>query len=106
MIDKIIDPNFAARAYGNTSSMPTSPSGGVQNTSGGQSFKDFMTDTIEESIDTMKSGEKMQAAAVKGEADITQVVQAVSASEITLETIVALRDRMISAYQEIMRMPI
>lgn len=104
-MDKIIDPNIAARAYGNTSSMPTSPSG-VQNTSGGQSFKDFMTDTIEESIDTMKTGEKMQAAAVKGEADITQVVQAVGASEITLETIVALRDKMVSAYQEIMRMPI
>lgn len=103
-MDKLIDPNIAARAYTSTSSMPTQ-SIPTQNESG-QSFKDFMTDSIEQSIDTMKTGEKMQAAAVRGEADITEVVQAVGASEITLQTIVSLRDRMVSAYQEIMRMPI
>jgi flagellar hook-basal body complex protein FliE len=32
-------------------------------------------------------------------------VEAVNAAEITLQTVVALRDRMISAYQEILRMP-
>ncbi|MFP4312721.1 MAG: flagellar hook-basal body complex protein FliE [Alphaproteobacteria bacterium] len=104
-MDKIIDPNFAARAYTSTSAMPTS-SIPVQNEVGGKSFQEFVTDSLEESMQTMKTGEQMQAAAVRGEADITEVVQAVSASEITLDTIVTLRDRMISAYQEIMRMPI
>jgi flagellar hook-basal body complex protein FliE len=33
------------------------------------------------------------------------VVEAVNAAEITLQTVVAVRDRIITAYQEIMRMP-
>jgi flagellar hook-basal body complex protein FliE len=48
----------------------------------------------------------MSAKAVTGEADIVDVVQAVGNAEITLQTVVAVRDRVISAYQEIMRMPI
>ena len=54
----------------------------------------------------MRSGEDASARAVTGEAELTEVVQAVTAAEVTLETVVAVRDRMISAYQEIMRMPI
>ena len=103
-MDKLIDPNLAARAYTNSSSIPTKNIP-VQNDEG-VSFKDFMKGSIEESIDTMKTGEKMQAKAITGEADMTEVVQAVTASELTLQTIVSLRDRMVSAYQEIMRMPI
>ena len=103
-MDKLIDPNLAARAYSNSSTMPTK-SIPVQNDEG-VSFKELMSDSIEDSIDVMKAGEKMQAKAVTGDADITDVVQAVTASELTLETIVSLRDRMVSAYQEIMRMPI
>ena len=41
-----------------------------------------------------------------GTANLTDVVEAVTAAEMTLETVVAMRDRMMSAYQEIMRMPI
>lgn len=104
MVDKIIDPNIAARAYTNTSSIPTAKIP-TQDT-GGVSFQDFMSDAVESSIDTMKMGETMQARAITGQADITEVVQAVTNSELTLQTIVALRDRMVSAYQEIMRMPI
>jgi flagellar hook-basal body complex protein FliE len=33
------------------------------------------------------------------------VVEAVNAAELTLQTVVAVRDRIIGAYQEIMRMP-
>jgi len=41
-----------------------------------------------------------------GQGDIVQVVNAVNAAELTLETVVAIRDKVISAYQDIMRMPI
>jgi len=50
-----------------------------------------------------------QAAAGQGAAgqgDIVQVVNSVTAAELTLETVVAIRDRVISAYQDIMKMPI
>jgi len=49
-------------------------------------------------------GQMMQAAAGKG--DLVDVVTAITESEAALETLVAVRDRMIAAYEEIMRMPI
>ena len=73
---------------------------------GGVSFSDFLRDRVQDAADTVKSSEAMSARAVTGEADITEVVQAITEAELTLETVVAVRDRMISAYQDIMRMPI
>ncbi len=103
-IDKIIDPNVAANAYGKTLGM------GSKGVSGGDddgvSFSDFLKKSARDSIDTLRGGEAMSAKAVTGEADITEVVAAVTAAELTLQTVVAVRDRLIGAYQEIMRMPV
>jgi flagellar hook-basal body complex protein FliE len=41
-----------------------------------------------------------------GRANIVDVVTAVSETEVAVQTLVSVRDRMISAYEEIMRMPI
>ena len=41
-----------------------------------------------------------------GQANLQDVVEAVNAAEVTLQTVVAVRDRMIAAYQDIIRMPI
>lgn len=70
------------------------------------SFGDLVEVAAKDSIDTLKEGEKMSANAVTGNATLTDVVEAVTAAELTLQTVVAVRDRMLSAYQEIMRMPI
>jgi len=43
---------------------------------------------------------------IAGEADLTDVVAAVNSAETTLQVVTGLRDRMIQAYQEILRMPI
>jgi flagellar hook-basal body complex protein FliE len=44
--------------------------------------------------------------AITGKADLNDVIVAVNDAEMTLQTVVGLRDRMIQAYQEILRMPI
>ena len=54
----------------------------------------------------MKASEVVGARAITGDAKLTEVLEAVTDAEVTLQTIVSLRDRMVSAYQEIMRMPI
>ena len=59
--------------------------------------------------DVMKStrtAETQMAAQVHGKAELIDVVTAISAAETSLETVMAVRDQVISAYQEIMRMPI
>ena len=56
-----------------------------------------------------ESGCKAEAQALAtaaGKADVVDVVTAVAESEAALETLVAVRDRVIAADQEIMRMPI
>ena len=45
-------------------------------------------------------------AAAAGQADLMDVVQAVGNAEMTLQTVVAVRDKVVNAYQELMRMPI
>jgi flagellar hook-basal body complex protein FliE len=59
--------------------------------------------------DALEAGRRSEAAATRaviGQANLQDVVEAVNAAEITLQTVVALRDRMIGAYQDIARMPI
>jgi flagellar hook-basal body complex protein FliE len=41
-----------------------------------------------------------------GKADIVDVVNAVNQAELTLDTVVAVRDKVVSAYQSILNMPI
>ena len=49
--------------------------------------------------------EQMSILGVQGQADLAQVVTAVSEAELTLQTVVAIRDKVVDAYREILRMP-
>ena len=64
--------------------------------------KKFATDAIA----TGEESEKQTAAAAAGKADINKVVVAVAEAEVTLNTVVSIRDRVIEAYREITRMPL
>jgi flagellar hook-basal body complex protein FliE len=100
---KIIDPNVAAGAYAKNMGI------GAQRVAGGDdgvTFSEFLQGKARDAINTVKDSEKMSAKAVTGEADLAEVVQAVTAAELTLQTVIAVRDRLVSAYQDIMRLPI
>lgn len=88
----------AANALGNQGSEPAK--------SGAADFSNLVKDAIGTSAETMARGEKLSIQSVAGKAELTDVVTAVTSAELTLQTVVAVRDRVISAYQEIMRMPI
>ena len=113
-IGGVVNPNAAISAYSNSQNITgvggattnnIAKNNPAQNTSE-VSFADLMKQGVEQSIDTMRTGESMSAKAITGEANITDVVQAVTSAEITLQTLVSVRDKMISAYQDILRMPI
>lgn len=101
MVDKIANPAAAANAYANMAKV--AGIGGESESLKGPSFGDVMKTAISDSIGTMKAGETMSARAITGEASLPEVVQAVNAAELTLQTVTAVRDRLISAYQELMR---
>ncbi len=56
--------------------------------------------------ETLKAGEDTAKAAMTGGADPHALVQALAASELAVETAVTLRDKVVEAYQEILRMPV
>ena len=59
-----------------------------------------------QAADATRSAETQIAAHSAGQADLVNVVTAIASAEASLETVVAVRDQVIAAYQEIMRMPI
>lgn len=57
-------------------------------------------------VDTVREGETTAQAALVGKADTHSVVQALAASELAIQTAVTMRDKIVEAYQEILRMPV
>ena len=88
---------------GDAGGMPSlsGPAAGAQG-GFGAILKSAMTDAMAAS----KHAEHQMAAQVAGRTELVDVVTAISAAEASLETVIAVRDQVISAYQEIMRMPI
>lgn len=74
--------------------------------SGETSFSDVLKQAAEAGVDTMKQGEKASADAMIGKSSPIDVVTSVSNAELTLQTAVTIRDKVLAAYQEIMRMSI
>ena len=94
----------AAAAYANTA-LNTSGVGMVPREEG-PSFGALLEEAAKGGIDTLKKGEALTAKAAVGQADIADVVQAVTNAEMTLQAATNIRDKVIGAYQEILRMPI
>ena len=69
-------------------------------------FADVLREAAQGAVDTMYAGEAQALKAAAGAADLQDVVTAVGKAELTLQTVVTLRDRVIQAYQEVLRMPI
>ena len=72
----------------------------------GGSFADLLKQAGGDAMGALKQGEAQSLQAVTGKADVTDVVTAVSNAEVALQTVTAVRDRVIQAYQDILRMPI
>jgi flagellar hook-basal body complex protein FliE len=96
----------AAKAYLSTaqamSGVATQPASGLS----GPGFGDILNSAVSSISQAGASAEGAITNAAMGKADLVDVVTAVAAAEATLETVVAVRDEVIKAYQEIMRMPI
>ena len=66
----------------------------------------MVKDSIDNAVELSQQSEKMTIQGIQGKADIQDVVLAVANAETALETVVAVRDTAIKAYQTIMQMPI
>jgi flagellar hook-basal body complex protein FliE len=69
-------------------------------------FGAALTRALEGAVDTARQADSMSTAGLTGQAGVTDVVLAVSRAEVALQTAVAVRDRVVAAYQDVMRMPV
>ena len=101
-------PSIAANAYASLAKL-TDPSGltkGASEASGGQSFGAMLKDAVSAINKTTHNSDMQTQAAAAGKANIVDVVTAVAESEVAIDTLVSVRDKVIAAYDEIMKMPI
>jgi flagellar hook-basal body complex protein FliE len=94
-----IGPVAAAAAYRAASSAPdaaSQPAG----------FGGLVQRALEQGVEIGRSAEAASTAAMLGQGGVTEAVLAISKAELTLQTAVAVRDRVVAAYQDVMRMPI
>lgn len=100
--------NAALAAYNNAAKISAEGflSGGSSAPVGGSGFSVAVNDSIGNSISTLKKAEGTISKSLVKQADITDVVTAISNAELTLKTVIEVRDRLVAAHQEIMKMPI
>ena len=102
--------NAATAAYGQAQklvSQVAKPQTDMLASSGsGGDFAKMLAQQVQGVVDAGKVAETQSMQMVNGKADMVDVVTAMSQAEIAMETMVTVRDRVISAYEEIMRMPI
>jgi flagellar hook-basal body complex protein FliE len=100
-----ISPAGAAAAYRAAAATPA-PATGATGGSDVGGFGAALTRALEGAVDTTRQADAMSAAGLTGQAGVTEVVLAVSRAELALQTAVAVRDRVVAAYQDVMRMPV
>jgi flagellar hook-basal body complex protein FliE len=83
----------------------TIPNAGAKEATG-PSFRELVGGALDSARDVNYKSEAVSTQALAGKADITDLVTAVANAEMALNTVVAVRDRVITAYQDIIRMPI
>ncbi|MGE0739970.1 MAG: flagellar hook-basal body complex protein FliE [Hyphomonadaceae bacterium] len=98
-----VDPLSAARAYQQAAQAMQGRA-----TEGGDQvdFGNLVQQAIRQAGQAANAAETQAMQVAAGRGDIVDVVTAIAAAETQLQTVMAVRDQVISAYQEILRMPI
>ncbi|MBR0661127.1 flagellar hook-basal body complex protein FliE [Neoroseomonas oryzicola] len=93
-------PAGVAAAYRAADALPqaqSAPAGG---------FGAALARAVDQAVEVGRNADAATSRALTGEGSVTDVVLAVGRAELTLQTAVAVRDRVVAAYQDVMRMPI
>ncbi len=98
----VVTPSTAAKAYADIAN--TAATAAPADAAGG--FGGALARALEGVVQSGKTAEQQSMHAIAGTGSLTDVVSAVSKAELALQTTVAIRDRVVQAYQDIMRMPI
>ena len=90
------------RAYQAAKAIPAAPAASPQSAS----FSEMLARTASQTVETVRQGDRAAVAGLTGALPVQQVVEATMAMESAVQVTVAVRDRMVEAYQEILRMSV
>lgn len=95
-----VRPSDAAAAYARVDA------GGAGASADGGSFGATLQRALQGAVDAGHEADAKAMEALNGNGNLTEVVTAVARAELALQSATAIRDRVVSAYQDIMKMPI
>jgi flagellar hook-basal body complex protein FliE len=104
--------NAATAAYGNAQRLiqqaakPQADLTAVAAPGAGGNFADILAQQVQGVVEAGRASDAMAIDMVNGKANVVDMVTAIGQTEIAIESMVTIRDRVITAYEEIMRMPI
>ena len=109
----MVGPLVAAKAYAAVQAQASAlnqaagaaAAGDTQATSG-PGFGDILKNALNDAVQSSRSAEAQMTAQVQGKADLVDVVTAISSAQASLQTVLAVRDQVIAAYQQVMQMQI
>lgn len=94
-----IRPGLATRSYEQArAALTPSPTAGSAEAAFARAAASF--------ADTLAQTEQVARSAMTGGADPHALVEALASSQMAVDTVATLRDRVVEAYQEILRMPV
>ena len=100
-------PTVAANAYANLARiLDTTGGAGKGAETGGPSFSSVLKDAIGGVMDVGRKSDQQTVAMAAGKANVMDVVTAVAETDVAVSTLVSVRDKVIAAYEDIMKMSI
>jgi flagellar hook-basal body complex protein FliE len=100
----------AARAYAvvqaQALSLSQAAGAGVADAAQGPGFGDILKGVLNDAVASSRQAEQLTTAQAQGKANLINVVTAISSAETNLQTVMAIRDQVIAAYQQVMQMQI
>ncbi|MBR1172353.1 flagellar hook-basal body complex protein FliE [Bradyrhizobium sp. KB893862 SZCCT0404] len=102
-------PSVAANAYASLARVLDNTgagSAGKGSEAGGQSFASLLKDAVGSVMESGRKSDAQTVAMASGKANVMDVVTAVADTDVAVSTLVSVRDRVIAAYEDIMKMPI
>ena len=99
-------PTIAANAYANLARVLENSGAGKGSEANGQSFAALLKDAVGSVMESGRKSDAQTVAMAAGKANVMDVVTAVAETDVAVSTLVSVRDRVIQAYEDIMRMPI
>jgi flagellar hook-basal body complex protein FliE len=94
----VITPQSAAQAY--------EPNAIRSVPADGDSFSASLQQAVEQAADVGHNADNQAMKAISGGGNLTEVVTALSKAQLTLQTVTTIRDKVVQAYQDIIKMPI